>query len=339
MASTTTVRSSKETGQHVFCGLQKLWDNSAADFKKEQIPIGFPSTSQSHLDNNTAALKSTVLYLAYGSNLSAETFIGTRGIKPLSATNVHVPSLDLTFDLAGIPYREPCFANSRWRKETSATDYHKDRWHKGMIGVVYEVTLKDYATIIATEGGGTSYEDVVVDCYAIEKGSKTVDPVPVTIPFKAHTLLCPTTEPEFAAGDRIQRPDPSYAQPSARYLKLITDGGEEHGLPSEYMAYLYDIRPYTITMTKQKIGAGIFLGFWFPIIMALLGLGKLLVDDKGILPDWFAQIMGSLFRLSWWSYDHLFKERFGDGERTIRDHDEELGAKTWRDEKRKLLGS
>ena len=57
----------------------------------------------------------TVLYLAYGSNLCAETFQGKRGIKPLAAVNVVVPSLQMTFDLPGIPYAEPCFANTRYR--------------------------------------------------------------------------------------------------------------------------------------------------------------------------------------------------------------------------------
>src|SRR2546423_15052437 len=35
--------------------------------------------------------KDTVLYLAYGSNLSAETFRGKRGIQPISQVNVLVP--------------------------------------------------------------------------------------------------------------------------------------------------------------------------------------------------------------------------------------------------------
>jgi hypothetical protein len=39
-----------------------------------------------------------MLYLAYGSNLSNETFRGNRGIKPLSQVNVQVPSLRLTLD-------------------------------------------------------------------------------------------------------------------------------------------------------------------------------------------------------------------------------------------------
>ncbi|KAI0117136.1 hypothetical protein F4814DRAFT_415373 [Daldinia grandis] len=58
----------------------------------------------------------TVLYLAYGSNLSAETFLGMRRIRPLSQVNVSVPTLDLAFDLSALAYWEPCFANVSPRK-------------------------------------------------------------------------------------------------------------------------------------------------------------------------------------------------------------------------------
>lgn len=296
----------------------------------------YPSTIQiSSTEPETS--KSTVLYLAYGANLSAETFIGRRGIKPLSAINVHAPSLDLTFDLVGIPYREPCFSNSRFRTPPTSstisssidnTDYHKDRWKKGLVGVVYEVTVADYAKIIATEGGGASYEDVIVPCYAIPEDSKYVDPVPKTTPFKAHTLLCPFQAKSIPVtptiGGRVQRPDPSYAQASARYLKLITDGAEEHNLPDEYKAYLYDIRPYTITTTRQRIGAPIFLGLWVPPLILLLIISKIVTDGEGKLPEWTAVVMSVFSRLMWGSYDLFFKKVFGDGERTMKRADTKL---------------
>lgn len=72
-----------------------------------------PPLSQ-HTEENEEQEK-TVLYLAYGSNLSAEVFRGRRGIKPISQVNVYAPELSLTFDLAGIPYFEPCFAGTQYR--------------------------------------------------------------------------------------------------------------------------------------------------------------------------------------------------------------------------------
>ncbi|KAF7188174.1 Gamma-glutamyl cyclotransferase aclK [Pseudocercospora fuligena] len=134
----------------------------------------------------------TVLYLAYGSNLCKETFRGKRGIKPLSQINVQVPELRLTFDLPGIPYVEPCFANSakrnlekdvigaerRCAKDEKSplledSSRRRDNWHKGMIGVVYEVTAADYAHIIATEGGGSSYKDILDYLQALQPYTPT----------------------------------------------------------------------------------------------------------------------------------------------------------------------
>ncbi|KAL8824294.1 MAG: hypothetical protein Q9191_005150, partial [Dirinaria sp. TL-2023a] len=133
----------------------------------------------------------TILYLAYGSNLCAETFLGKRGIRPLSQINVAVPALVMTFDLAGLPYTEPCFANTAYRHHTekppteksentplllSQKDkpkYHKNRWLKPLVGVVYEVTPADFAHIIATEGGGASYHDILVDCHPLPAGTET----------------------------------------------------------------------------------------------------------------------------------------------------------------------
>ncbi|KAF1838342.1 hypothetical protein BDW02DRAFT_586015 [Decorospora gaudefroyi] len=263
----------------------------------------------------------TVLYLAYGSNLCNETFRGVRGIRPLSQVNVLVPSLRLTFDLAGIPYKEPCFANSALRTPDTQ-DYHKDRWHKGLVGVVYEVTLADYAHIIATEGGGSAYHDILVDCYVLPR-SKTVPSSPDSQPFKAHTLFAPlsaSSDSDLASTTgRVARPDPSYAQPSARYLKLISDGAAECSLPAEYQDYLHDIRTYTVTSTRQAIGKTVFLAIWMPIIALIFSLSRKLQDKKGRAPSWLAKLSAVVFTGMWMSYDSVFKGLFGDGERTMGD--------------------
>ncbi|EXJ65337.1 hypothetical protein A1O7_01678 [Cladophialophora yegresii CBS 114405] len=259
----------------------------------------------------------TVLYLGYGSNLSAETFRGKRGIRPVSQVNVVVPTLSLTFDLPGIPYTEPCFGNVRHRDETlQSEDYHKDHWAKGLVGVVYEVTKEDFAHIIATEGGGSGYEDVLVDCYALSgEPSQDVPMKPAGRPFKAHTLFAPS---------KLSRPDHSYAQPSARYLKLITDGATEHGLPLEYQAFLHQIRPFRLTTTNQRLGAFVFLSVWSPFLLFLIGgAASVFLQPDGTYPKWFAEFLNAMFKACWASYDYFFKELFGDGERTIGDDEDD----------------
>ena len=243
----------------------------------------------------------------------------------------------MTFDLPGIPYVEPCFANSALRDtsvlppaayaksevEYGRQEYNKDKWKKGMVGVVYEVTPSDYAHIIATEGGGASYKDVLVDCHPLVEGEDTVPEFPSNEAFKAHTLFAPMVppndpdhQPSDDDNDRFSRPDPSYAQPSARYLKLITDGAHEHALPLEYATYLHNIRSYEARGVKTRMGAFIFQMLWLPFMLMLFELMRESADEKGQVPGWVARLGAAIFRAVWGSYDGFFRGVFGDGERT-----------------------
>lgn len=284
----------------------------------------------------------TVFYLAYGSNLCAETFQGKRKIRPLSQANVVVPELVMTFDLPGLPYLEPCYANTRYRKSTepsaagddekasllspspSTRNYRKPLWGKGLVGVVYEVTTEDYARIIASEGGGASYQDILVDCYDLPAGEDLVPAQPTSPPFKAHTLYSPASVPGMTSpiSGRRSRPDPDYAEPTKRYLKLIHDGADEHALPAEYKAYLRQLRPYIITTTGQKIGRAIFMIVWIPVVMVIFRLNALFADKRGRTPSWLRILLISIFNSCWISYDWIFKGLFGDGERTIGDEED-----------------
>ncbi|CAI7651414.1 unnamed protein product [Penicillium glandicola] len=335
------------------------------------------STQQEHgiSVSETVAKDETVLYLAYGSNLASKTFRGVRGIKPLSQICVLVPELRLTFDLPGVPYVEPCFAGTQYRDisppaddeielqedETDisnkkaalmgrtrqvevASGYNKRQWHKPLVGVVYEVTLADYAKIIATEGGGRGYRDGIIDCHPFPESYDPSDPVPdypTTPAFKARTLLSPAAD-----GARIKaqsqkgdvalppsgpklswwytvclhfRPDPDYAQPSARYLGLLKTGAAEHDLPVSYQEYLAQIRTYRITTMRQKIGKVIFLALWAPPLILTLVLSRIFAGPDGRIPPWLAAVANIVFASVWTNYDCFFAPVFGDGERSLDD--------------------
>lgn len=95
--------------------------------------------------------ESSVLYLAFGSNLSKNILEKVRKVYPKSATPVVIPGYALTFDLAGIPYAEPAFANIIPKQGAQ------------LHGVVYEITRAELFAIFATEGGGAGYEQISVD--------------------------------------------------------------------------------------------------------------------------------------------------------------------------------
>ncbi|KAL1956155.1 hypothetical protein VTO42DRAFT_7590 [Malbranchea cinnamomea] len=322
----------------------------------EQPPSGVPHISQTSTERLQAAVhdqalnvdalvesdatsadalkssKKTILYLAYGSNLSSVTFRKTRGIVPISQVNVYVPDLELTFDLPGLPYLEPCFAGTQYRQhppdaeepavngseKTALLDAHWRRnpiWPKPLVGVVYEVTLSDYARIIATEGGGSSYIDIVVDCHPFPADYDPAKPVPespATPAFKAHTLLSPRAKKD-PSSHTYRRP--YYARPSLRYKNLLVTGAQEHNLPAEYRAYLSSFPAYQATGLGQKMGRAIFGMLWGPLLLSLLMLSKLVADDKGRSPPWLAKAHKALFEGVWWSYDTIFVHVFGDGER------------------------
>lgn len=341
-----------KTGQ-ICANLQQWLDNS---FGPEQASVHpkprLPLTTLERRDRSLSDLpieitqlsrtaakvesKDTVLYLGYGSNLCAETFQGKRNIKPLSQVNVVVPALSLTFDLPGLPYTEPCFGNVRYRDASAPGEgaragggsYHKDRWHKGLVGVVYEVTREDYVNIIATEGGGAGYQDVLVDCYALNGTLHEVVPWnPAGSSFKAHTLY---------DKEGLSSRQHSYAQPSPRYLKLITDGATEHDLPREYQDFLNQIRTFHLTTTQQKLGQFLFLAIWAPFFLFALGGSKIFLRPDGTYPKWMAKLIQMIFTTAWKSYDKFFKGTFGDGERTIGD-DADVEADAHMDEKTPLI--
>lgn len=286
----------------------------------------------------------TVLYLAYGSNLCAETFRGKRGIRPLSQVNVSVPTMRLTLSLPGIPYQEPCFANVDFRKlpeKPKLPDppnvppfdppaYAQGEWDGGLMGVVYEVTKEDYRQIFRTEGGGSGYKQIMVPCIPLPPQASIPEKPPIPWlpkPILARTLYAPYVpvgnpgeSTKCASWRKLlsgpQRPHPDYAQASARYLKLLVDGAREHNLPDAYQEYLQSLQPYTITSWKQQIGRIILVGLVAPLVLFFMGIAKALADKDGKYPPVLATASTIMFNLVWMAYDHIFKPIFGDGERT-----------------------
>ncbi|TFB00405.1 hypothetical protein CCMA1212_007776 [Trichoderma ghanense] len=341
----------KDTVSTAVAALEKAETAEEHPAKDSYPPISsIPTTSPGRLaqaaedaPKDVATIAETVLYLAYGSNMSAETFLGKRRIRPLSQMNVSVPLLRLTFDLPGLPYREPCFANVGYRKLPDPKlpdplhppivpplDPRKPglEWDGSLMGVVYEVTREDYRNIMRSEGGGSGYQEIAVPCIPLPPDvglpEKPVVP-PLPKPFLAQTLYAPYIPLDAGAGKKSwwtrfvtgpHRPQPDYAQPSARYLKLLVDGAREHNLPQVYQDYLASMQPYTPTTLRQKIGQNVFLLVWAPMLMYFFTITTFLADERGKVPRWCANTISGLFGIMWYSYDKVFVHIFGDGERT-----------------------
>ncbi|KAF3131287.1 hypothetical protein TWF594_009887 [Orbilia oligospora] len=230
--------------------------------------------------------KENVKYLAYGSNLSSETFLGRRGIKPLSQVKVRVPSLTLSFDLAGIPYKEPRFANVRPREEED----------QELMGVVYEVTPEDYRKILTTEGG---YSVIEVTCIPLE-------PVKGMDSFESKTLIVP------GKGTRKTHE----GLPSLRYLNLLIKGARQHSLPPQYQDYIANTGYYEARTIRQKVGSVAVLLTVLPVVIFLFGIRNFVSDKDGKAPKWLNDAQVFCFGQIWNLYDYVWKPLYGDGEST-----------------------
>ncbi|KAF3930905.1 hypothetical protein ABW19_dt0206440 [Dactylella cylindrospora] len=245
--------------------------------------------------------KENVKYLAYGSNLSAETFLGRRGIKPLSQANVRVPSLTLTFNLAGVPYKEPRFANVRPR----------EKGDRELMGVVYEVTPEDYSTILKTEGG---YSVINVSCIPLT-------PVEGIDSFESKTLIVPL------AGTRVYYD----GLPSLRYLNLLLHGAKEHGLPQEYQQYIAHTGYYEASTLRQKIGSIAVVLAVLPVVAFVFALRNIMSDKDGRAPHWVTMLQQFCFQNIWVVYDLIWRPLYGDGENDRHEVRIQAGTPTEKD--------
>lgn len=284
-----------------------------------------------------------------------------------------VEGLELTFDLPGMPYLEPRFANCRfaagrsdsisfekdgekWKEEKSNAEKSQERsvdpvvlngpWTgKGaLIGVIYLVSPKDFARVIATEGGGSAYKLVAVEGRVLapetrvqdDKHYRSMSSMEVTGEVvRAYTLLAPASRTRQTPGE-----------PSSRYLSLIKEGAEgksestfldptltydsffshycihpESSLPATYQSYLASLTPYSPKSLRQKLGRVLIVSTWIPVIAVLVILGIVLADADGHFPAWINSSQETLSRAMWDNYDKVWLKRFGDGERSEKGSD------------------
>lgn len=145
-----------------------------------------------------------VWYFAYGSNMQPATFGGRRGVVPTRAVAARLAGWQLVFDKPAILPMGQGMANV---VAVAGAE---------VLGVAYEVTADDLAHIELTEGVLIdNYRRVVVEVTPLDGSGP---------PFAAFTL----------ASDRRDES----LRPSRRYMALLVEGAETHGLPSAYVEWL-----------------------------------------------------------------------------------------------------
>jgi len=143
----------------------------------------------------------SVFYFAYGSNMSSKVFVhGFRALKPSSAERAVLKGYRLAFSEPGVPFFEPAYANIE--KDAGAS----------CEGVLYRITAEEMDRLDLSEGG-RAYNIVHVPVEGVDSGPVMAQ----TFQSKAHAhgLL-----------------------PSKRYLDILIDGAQEHGLSEMWITML-----------------------------------------------------------------------------------------------------
>ncbi|KAF9104527.1 hypothetical protein BGX27_010056 [Mortierella sp. AM989] len=287
-----------------------------------------PSAIPSSLPDSTEATNATVptiWYLAYGSNMDPKVFTGRRKIQPIESKNVIVPGYWLSFDIAGIPYVEPCFASilkinySRLHDYNYALETHdKTRFGQELVwdethpehplrsypptlqGVIHKITLRDWELVIQSEGGWghdvpTGYNQIKVDCTIA--GTKES--------IAAHVLEARPLSVR------------SQCQPSLRYKNLLTSGAAHHNLDPAYQRYLANVVPYECVGFRSKAGRIVYVIFNTPMLLFFMFMvfrnGNKPADQRKAAPFWTAWCIDKTNRLASVMHDYLVSPLFGSG--------------------------
>jgi cation transport regulator ChaC len=145
-----------------------------------------------------------VWYFAYGSNMQPATLSGRRGIEPRGAVPARLAGWRLVLDKPPLLPAGGAMANV-----IEDADAH-------VLGVAYALAPDDLAHLDLTEGVPIgNYRRVAVRVTRLDDGGSPLD---------AWTLTS-------------ERRDPTL-RPSRRYMEILVEGAEAHGLPSDWVARL-----------------------------------------------------------------------------------------------------
>ncbi|KAF9971799.1 hypothetical protein BGZ73_005148 [Actinomortierella ambigua] len=303
----------------------------------------------------------TVWYLAYGSNMDPSVLTGRRKITPIESVAVKVPDYWLSFDIAGVPFVEPCFGSIlkkdksrlddreyayevytrtrygtefRWDPKNPEASYPPD-----LQGVIHRITVADWQQVIRTEGGWghdipTGYDMIDVECFPYS--TKGRDTTTNTIDFSRSVM----------AKVLIARPLSirSHCQPTARYLGLLTTGAEIHGLEPSYQNYLSSLVPYECTGKLTKVGRALFVLFSAPIVLGFTfvfsrqkRMAKRPRSEQTPPPYWMAWYIDKASRWSATVHDYIMAPIFGSGRCSTPEHQRVLRMRIAEKQKEKAL--
>lgn len=147
----------------------------------------------------------TFWYFAYGSNMHESAFIERRGMKPIERRVGRVKGYRLRFNLDGRPKGKAAPANI-------GIDPEAEVW-----GVLYRITGREMLRLNLSEGvPGKRYRPVWLKAEDGDGG-------------------------EIIAFTYVAEGNETDGRPSLRYITLLREGAEAHGLPDAWLKHLHGV--------------------------------------------------------------------------------------------------
>lgn len=168
--------------------------------------------------------ESVVGYFAYGSNMNDRYFTRVRGIVRTSSEMASLPDYIVTFNLDGIPYLEPSFANLA--PEIGATAY----------GVLHRLPAGEFDRILGSEGDSYNVREVTV---YLKDGSTAIAKTLISDP----SLDTPTT-------------------PSKRYLGYMHEAALTYDMPLEIVERYNPNKGIYVPVISELLGAAMHTAVW-----------------------------------------------------------------------------
>lgn len=165
-----------------------------------------------------------VNYFAYGSNMNDRYFTRVRGISRYASSSATLAGYQVSFDVEGIPWIEPSFANLTAARGSTA------------YGVVHQIRADDFDRITDSEGGSYKVIEVAV---LLPDGSNVM----------ALTLSAPSSL-------GVPRP------PSRRYLACLHEAAVMYSFPDEVVRAYDPQQGRYIPLISELVGAAIHSAAW-----------------------------------------------------------------------------
>jgi len=163
-------------------------------------------------------------YFAYGSNMNDRYFTRVRGIVRNSSEMASLPDYTVAFNLNGIPYLEPSFANLA--PEKGATAY----------GVFHRLPVGELDRVLGSEGDSYNVREVTV---YLKDGSTAI----------AKTLI---SDPSLEAPKT----------PSKRYLGYMYEAAQTYDMPPEVVERYDPDKGAYIPVISELLGAAMHTAVW-----------------------------------------------------------------------------